>query len=174
MFSLRAPRLKGGNPARRPDESLVGISMLKPDVHNTSAMDGLLGRLIGASQTLSSLLSRFAARYQLTEDECFALLTIKHSAAMTGKALGRLCGMHKTKVSRMMRSLEHRGLITCKRDASDLRKVSLNLTPRGTTLASEVALAADELNLQLERTVSQDRDNFYKTLDVLLVKMKAT
>jgi len=148
--------------------------MLKSDVHSTSvAMNGLLGRLIGVSQTLSSMLSGFAARYQLTENECFGLLTLKDNDAITGKMLGTLCGMHKTKVSRLMRSLEHRGLIVCKRDATDLRKVSINLTPRGAALASEVARAADELNLQLERTASKDRDNLYQALGALIAGMKA-
>jgi DNA-binding MarR family transcriptional regulator len=148
--------------------------MLNPDARDRSVpIAGLLGRLIGLSQTLSDVLSHFASRYNLTESECHALLTLAHHNAITAKSLGALCSMHKTKVSRLMRSLERRGLIECRRNMSDLRKVMLNLTPRGASLGNEIAIAASELNLRLEQTINTERDSLHGALDMLVAGMKA-
>jgi DNA-binding MarR family transcriptional regulator len=148
--------------------------MLNPDARDRSLpIAGLLGRLIGLSQTLSDVLSHFASRYNLTESECRALLTLTQHNAISAKMLGALCGMHKTKISRLMRSLERRGLIECRRDMSDLRKVMLNLTTRGASLANEIAVAATELNSLLERTINKERDSMHGALDTLVAGMKA-
>jgi DNA-binding MarR family transcriptional regulator len=148
--------------------------MVNQDTDNTpAASTELLLQLIELAQSLSKVLSLFAARHGLTENDCYALAMLSRHNAITAKSLGILCHMHKTRVSRVMRSLEQRGLISCMRNNLDQRKVTLVLTPRGAALGKEISIAAGELTHRLERKIPHaGREAVFNALDQITSRMK--
>jgi DNA-binding MarR family transcriptional regulator len=141
--------------------------------HSPAASTELLLQLIDLAQTLSQLLSFFASRHGLTENDCYALAMLSRHDSITAKSLGILCHMHKTRVSRVMRSLEQREMISCVRNNLDQRKVTLVLTPRGVALGGEISIAAGELAQRLERKIPHaGREGLMNALEQITDRMK--
>lgn len=148
--------------------------MIHPSARDASAEQSpLLLHLIDLAQTLSHVLSRFAARHGLSENDCYALAVLSRHDAITAKTLGQLCRMHKTGISRIIKSLAQRKLITCERNHLDRRKVTLVMTPQGSALGREIVIAAADLTERLERGMSRpDRDGLLKSLLSITDRMK--
>ena len=133
----------------------------------------LLLRLIDLAQTLSDMLALFSAQHGLSERDCHALAVLSSHDAITAKSLGQLCHMHKTGISRVIRSLAERKLITCERNHLDLRKVTLVMTPSGAALGREIVMAAAQLTDRLERGMPRtERDNLHNALLSITARMK--
>lgn len=133
----------------------------------------LLLRLIDLAQTLSDLLSRFASRHKLSENDCYALAVLSHHDAITAKSLGLLCHMHKAVVSRAIRSLVQRKLVSREQNHLDRRKVTIVLTPRGGVVGREILKAAAALTDRLERTMPQaERAGLHDAMEQITNRMK--
>jgi len=97
---------------------------------------------------LSSVVSRGLAgiheRHDLSAVEWIALMTLGEAGPMTATALGARNRMHKTRVSRAVTSLLRRELIVRTPNETDMRKVSLRLSPQGRSVyEATVPLALD-------------------------------
>jgi DNA-binding MarR family transcriptional regulator len=163
-----------GGPGRSAPNPVLTWRMVNQGTQNTpAASTDLLLQLIELAQTLSQVLSSFAARHGLTENDCYALAMLSRHDAITAKSLGILCHMHKTRVSRVMRSLEQRELISCGRNNLDQRKVTLALTARGAALGNEISIAAGELTHRLELKIPQaERGAVFSALEQITGRMK--
>lgn len=139
----------------------------------SAEQNALLLRLIDLARTLSSVLSLFASRHGLSENDCYALAILSQHDAITAKSLGLLCHMHKAGVSRVIRSLEQRKLVTCEQNHLDRRKVTIVLTPRGGGVGREILKAAAALTDRLERAMPQtERAGLHDALGKITNKMK--
>lgn len=133
----------------------------------------LLLRLIDLAQTLSVVLSRFASKHGLSENDCYALAVLSHHDAITAKSLGLLSHMHKAVVSRVIRSLVQRKLISREQNHLDRRKVTIALTPSGVAVGHEILKAAAALTDRLERTIPQpERAGLHNALVLATNRMK--
>lgn len=97
-------------------------------------------RLNVVANLVSQALSRiYAERYQIGVPEWRVLVTLGQFGEMTGKAIGAHSHMHKTKVSRAVAHLEHRGLVARRANSADMREAILSLTPPGRAIYEEIA-----------------------------------
>ena len=81
-----------------------------------------------ASRQLSMIYKR---KYGLTVPEWRTLATLAEFGEMTAKQIGAHSAMHKTKVSRAVTSLDERRWLKRKRDDTDRRSETLQLTAQG-------------------------------------------
>ena len=115
-----------------------------------------------------------AQRHGLSVGECQALGVLAGFDAITAVELGSRCRMNKTKVSRIMRSLEKRGLLTCDRNNLDHRKVKLTLTPRGVAAGRDIAAAGAFLDELLKKAPgAPPKTDVLRVLDELIARIKA-
>ena len=89
-------------------------------------------RVMRASEMVSR---RFAALYKerhgLTRPEWRTFATVGEFGSVTATAIGAHSSMHKTKVSRAIRSLEDRGWLSRRADDTDRRIEHIELTREG-------------------------------------------
>ena len=81
-----------------------------------------------ASRQLSVIYKR---KYGLTVPEWRTLATLAEFGELTAKQIGAHSAMHKTKVSRAVTALDERRWLTRKRDDTDRRSETLQLTSQG-------------------------------------------
>jgi DNA-binding MarR family transcriptional regulator len=163
---------KTGRPIR---DHLPTHGMFNSRDRDTSAeQNTLLLRLIDLAQTLSVVLSLFASRHKLSENDCYALAVLSRHDAITAKSLGLLCHMHKPVVSRVLRSLVQRKLVTREQNHLDRRKVTIVLTPGGVVVGREIVQAAAALADRLEQTMlPAERADLHDALVQITDRMKA-
>lgn len=101
---------------------------------------------------------RFAAaykeRYDITRPE-WRVLALLGARRMTATEIGRRTGMHKTKVSRAVSSLERRSWLSRSADPEDRRVEHLTLTPEGRTAFRELVAVARGAEAELGRAVGR-------------------
>lgn len=85
---------------------------------------------------------QYKARFEMTRPEWRTLAALGSTGRMTATEIGQHSSMHKTKVSRAVRSLEERRWLKRTDDEGDRRVEHLELTPAGRKAYEEmVALA---------------------------------
>lgn len=124
---------------------------------------------------LASLLSQaltrvYAQRYGIAIAEWRVLVTLGQFNVLTGKQIGSVSHMHKTKVSRAVAMLERRKLLTRRVNRQDLREALLSLTPEGRAVYQELAPHAATFAQQLLDVLDPDDR---KALDRALTQLTA-
>ena len=82
-------------------------------------------------QAISRMYNEEASKYNATMATGFALLSIDKEKGTPSTALGPRMGMEATSLTRTLKSMEERGLITRKKNPDDGRGVLLYLTKLG-------------------------------------------
>ena len=82
-------------------------------------------------QAVSRMYNEEAAKYGATMSTGFALLSIDREKGTPSTALGPKMGMEATSLTRTLKSMEEKGLITRKKNPADGRGVLLYLTEFG-------------------------------------------
>ncbi|MBX9826723.1 MAG: MarR family transcriptional regulator [Xanthobacteraceae bacterium] len=126
-------------------------------------------RLNVVASLVSQALSRiYADRYGIGVPEWRVLVTLGQYGMMTGKAIGALSHMHKTKVSRAVALLETRKLVARRANRADLREAFLTLTPPGRAMYDDLAPIALEFAQRLADALDPaDRAAFERSVDRL-------
>lgn len=86
--------------------------------------------------------AQYKARFQMTRPEWRTLAALGSTGRMTATEVGQHSSMHKTKVSRAVRSLEQRRWLKRTEDAEDRRVEHLELTSAGTKAYDEMVVLA--------------------------------
>jgi DNA-binding MarR family transcriptional regulator len=118
-----------------------------------------------ASRQLSMIYKR---KYGLTVPEWRTLATLAEFGEMTAKQICAHSAMHKTKVSRAVTSLDERRWLKRKRDDTDRRSETLQLTGQGMQgfRKLEPEMLGYEVDLLARLTVSE-RDTMLEGLAIL-------
>ena len=126
-------------------------------------------RLNVVASLVSQALSRiYVDRYGIGVPEWRILVTLGQFEVMTAKAIGAHSHMHKTKVSRAVRTLERRKLIVRRENRADRREELLSLTPAGRAIYRDLAPVALEFASRLFEGVDPaDRAAFERVVDRL-------
>jgi DNA-binding MarR family transcriptional regulator len=96
-------------------------------------------RLVALGEAIEAELGRIgAARLGLTAAECRILAVLPDEGPTTARDAGRAAGMHKTRVSRALRLLEDKGLVTGVVNTKDLREIRIGLSDTGRILRREL------------------------------------
>lgn len=126
-------------------------------------------RLAAASNRVSRMVARaYHARSGLTIWEWRVIAVLGEGVPRTAQELSEAAAMDKVSVSRAVRVLVERGLISRTRNEADRRSASLRLTADGQTVYDDVApvaLAAEEE--LLEGMSEADVEAFLRVLDRL-------
>ena len=131
---------------------------------------GRLSGLIGFHLRLAQEASFRAFAQRVGDPELkprrFAILTlIDENPGVTLTALGRASGRDKSTLTPAINDLEHRGLITRERSASDRRSYVLSLTREGKNLLNKLALHAHAHDRELDEIVGvENKAEFLRTL----------
>ncbi len=98
----------------------------------TYTPDRSVGYLIKTcNQTMTALLDRMLADEELNTSQWSAMMTIHHCPAPTCATLARGMAHDKGAMTRLIDTLEEKGLVERTRSADDRRVVHLSLTPAG-------------------------------------------
>ena len=127
-------------------------------------------KLSVASNRVSGLIARaYQARFGLSIWEWRVIAVLGAGAPMTAQAVCEATAMDKVTVSRAIRSLDERGLVTRTRREHDRRASDVALTPDGEAIYSEVAPLAIAYEAALLDSFSQEERD---TLMALLEKLE--
>jgi len=114
------------------------------------------------SRDLHDLYSRV---YDLTVPEWRVLMALGASDKMTAKEIGKYVSMHKTKISRAVRTLEKRRWLVRQENRMDRREEYLSLTARGHKIHVEMIPLALQFQKKLFSCLGRDSDKFQKLLE---------
>jgi DNA-binding MarR family transcriptional regulator len=130
-------------------------------------------RLTVMSELISDAFKNLCKVRELTMSELFALIALGEFGAMKATDLGAKCRLHKTKVSRLVRYLSKRGLISIQLNPLDQRTKILDLTLQGRVLQEEYARTAAEFSRALADSISiEHREAFDNCLTKLAHRSK--
>jgi len=118
---------------------------------------------------VSQALSRvYVKRHRIGVPEWRVLVVLGQHHAMTGKAIGALTHMHKTKVSRAVAILEKRKLLVRRSNRLDMRESFLSLSASGRAMYEELAPHALQFAKRLTEILSPaDREAFDRAVKQL-------
>lgn len=115
------------------------------------------------------------AKYDLNSAHAVYLNVLRqHQQGITAAKLGELCCKNKADVSRMVSILEQKGLLQKEAVGGNMYRALLKLTEEGMAAARHVqeraALAVELAGAGLS---DQDRDVFYRALELITANLKA-
>lgn len=114
------------------------------------------------------------AKYELNSPHVVYLNILRqHEEGITAAKLGELCGKNKADVSRMVSILEKKGLLLKEAVGSNMYRALLKLTEKGKAAAKYVQdRAAIAVELAGAGLPEQDRDTFYRVLDLITANLQ--
>lgn len=116
---------------------------------------------------VSKMYNRTAAKFDSTMATGFALLNID-TEGTPSTALGPKMGMEGTSISRLLKSMESRGLIERKPDPSDGRGVLIYLTDFGREKREFSKQTVLHFNDAISNELSEEKINhFYEVIDCI-------
>jgi len=126
-------------------------------------------RLMNASENMSlQFAERYRQKYAMTRPEWRTFAIAGEHTQISAKEVATISGMHKTKVSRAVVSLENRGWVTRKRDIADKRVEHLKLTTRGRTHYAKLVNEANQFSAaQLEKLGPKDMATIWRAIEIL-------
>lgn len=112
-------------------------------------------------QAVSRMYNEEATKYGATMATGFALLSIDRESGTPSTALGPRMGMEATSLTRTLKSMEDRGLITRQKNPEDGRGVLIHLTKEGQKkreLSKSTVLKFNEI---IKANVSEEKLNHF-------------
>ncbi len=110
-------------------------------------MDSLVAQVRAASREMIrelGLLDGQLAGLEMSNSQCHALIELEQHGVLTSAALAKRLNLDRSSMSRLLKPLIGRGLISARQDAKDRRKKPLRLTSRGKKKLMRVHQWADQ------------------------------
>lgn len=116
-------------------------------------------------QSIAKMYNEVAAGYGATMATGYVLLNIDKEKGTPSTALGPKMGMEATSLSRILKSMEEKGLIERKPNPADGRSVLVFLTPFGIEKRRDAKAAVINFNTQVfDRFPQEEMDTFFKVM----------
>lgn len=109
-----------------------------------------------AEQASQGFQAIYKARYGMLRTEWRVLFHLGRYGDMTARQICDRAALHKTKVSRAVKSLETRRFLTRQTNLADRRHEALSLTHFGQAAYRDLSQAAQDFNAQLAREFAKD------------------
>jgi len=106
----------------------------------------------------------YGSDYDLTIPEWRVLATLGEMEEMSAKEIGAHSLMHKTKVSRAVRSLEERRWLKRRESETDRREEILQLTPLGRRTYDDIVPRARAFEAKVADALGADEEAFLRAL----------
>ena len=108
-------------------------------------------------QAVARMYNEEASKYGATMATGFALLSIDKEKGTSSTALGPKMGMEATSLTRTLKSMEEKGLITRKKNPDDGRGVIINLTSFGQEKRELSKSTVVKFNETIKQVVSPEK-----------------
>ncbi|HBK84090.1 MAG TPA: MarR family transcriptional regulator [Flavobacterium sp.] len=119
-------------------------------------------------QAVSRMYNEEALKYNATMATGFVLLSIDKEKGTPSTALGPQMGMEATSLTRILKSMEEKGLISRKKNPADGRGVIIELTPFGQEKRELSKSTVLKFNEAIKKEVSPEKlKNFMEVTDVI-------
>lgn len=119
-------------------------------------------------QAVSKMYNEEAKKINATMAAGFTLLSIDPKTGTPSTALGPKMGMEATSLSRILKSMEEKGLILRKPNPEDGRGVLIHLTALGLQKREDSKSAVLRFNDTVKKNVSEEQlKNFYEVIDTI-------
>ena len=118
-------------------------------------------------QAISRMYNEEAAKYDASMSLAFALLSIDRDGTPS-TLLGPNMGMEATSLTRTLKKLEEKGLITKEKNPNDGRGVIIKLTPLGIEKRELSKIKVKKFNEKIYSHVSKEKiDHFFEVTEVI-------
>ncbi|WP_298496782.1 MarR family transcriptional regulator [uncultured Algibacter sp.] len=118
--------------------------------------------------TVQKMYNEEAAKFESTMATGFTLLSIDPEKGTPSTALGPKMGMEATSLSRILKTMENRGLITRKPNPNDGRGVIINLTDFGIEKREYSKEKVLLFNEAIKNNISEEKlIHFFEVADVI-------
>jgi len=131
--------MPGTVPAARPSASDRAGTGCDRDDGLQSTRRSLPIALLRAREAVMARFRPILAEHSVTEQQWRVIRVLGESSPRDATAVADHCCILMPSMTRIIRALQERGLITRKRDAADGRKLVLAITPAGRALLDQVA-----------------------------------
>jgi DNA-binding MarR family transcriptional regulator len=119
-------------------------------------------------QAVSRMYNEEAAKYDATMANGFALLSMDREEGTPSTALGPRMGMEATSLTRTLKSMEEKGLITRKKNPEDGRGVLIHLTDFGREKRELSKNTVLNFNETVRKHVSEEKlNNFMEVAEII-------
>ena len=119
-------------------------------------------------QAVSRMYNEEASKYDATMATGFALLSIDREVGIPSTALGPRMGMEATSLTRTLKSMEEKGLITRKKNPEDGRGVLIYLTEFGREKRELSKNTVLNFNETVRKHVSEEKlNNFMEVAEII-------
>ncbi len=128
-------------------------------------LDESIGHLIRrAHQRASATFMTILADHQFTPTQFFALARLRERGRLSQNRLGRLTAMDPATIQGVTRRLFDRGYIARTPDATDRRRMVLELTPEGNSVAERLLNGIDTVNGQILAPLAPEEQEQFRSL----------
>jgi DNA-binding MarR family transcriptional regulator len=128
-------------------------------------LDESIGHLIRrAHQRASATFMTILADHQFTPTQFFALARLRERGRLSQNRLGRLTAMDPATIQGVTRRLFERGYIERTPDPTDRRRMVLELTPEGHSLADRLLNGIAAVNGQILAPLAPDEQEQFRSL----------
>lgn len=119
--------------------------------------NSLAGVLLAAREAVMAPIRPVLRDANVTEQQWRVLRVLEDAGALEPTPLSRMALLHAPSVTRILRELQVRGLITRTADRSDARRSIVTITPAGAELVVRTASHTRELLLEFETRFGAER-----------------
>lgn len=128
--------------------------------------------LLRARETVMDRFRPLLNRLDITEQQWRVLRVLDEAEALDASDLAKGAAILAPSLSRILKTLEARGLIEVRKDQSDGRRTLINLSPAGATFLAEAAPESAKIYEEIEALVGKDRiETLLDEIDALIVRL---
>ena len=137
------------------------------DVRLVSTQKSLPMALLKAREAVMERLRPVLSAHGVTEQQWRVLRVLEERGVLDSSTLAGASNLLPPSLTRIMKLMEGRGLISMSRDPQDGRRAQVHITPQGSALIQQAAPEAIAVADEIEAAVGAER------LDALLVELDA-
>lgn len=150
--------------------------MTKPRAASTAAL-ARTGRtlpmaLLRARETVMDRFRPLLHKYDVTEQQWRVIRVLDEADAMDASELAKGASILAPSLSRIIKTLEARGLIDIRKDESDRRRTLVSLSPAGSEFLAQAAPESAAIYAEIEGIIGQDRiEDLIDEIDMLITRL---
>lgn len=119
-------------------------------------------------QAVTKMYNEQAANHESTMSMAYVLLNIDYDRGSPSTSLGPLMGMEATSLSRILKSMEEKGLIYREKNPFDGRSVFIKLTPFGKEKRKISKKHVIQFNESVKKSLTKEKiDHFFEVTETI-------
>ncbi|MDO9261524.1 MAG: MarR family transcriptional regulator [Flavobacteriaceae bacterium] len=120
-------------------------------------------------QAVAKMYNEQAAKHESTMATAFVLLSIDYENGTPSTSLGPLMGMEATSLSRILKSMEEKGVIYREPNPNDKRGVIIKLTDFGKEKRNESKATVKRFNEVIRQHIEDEKiKHFFEVIEVIM------